>query len=133
MGNGQPKTARNPKGSGRTKIKIDLGQVEKLAAVGLNEAQVSDALGISVETLADRKRNSSEFLEALKRGKAKGVAKVSNALYEQAMNGQTAAAIFFMKNRAGWTDKAESTVKVTMTETDADQVLRDAGIDPESI
>jgi len=38
-----------------------------------------------------------------------------------------------MKNRAGWTDKAESTVKVTMTETDADQVLRDAGIDPDSI
>jgi len=120
-------------GSGRSKIEIDLGQVEKLAAVGLNESQVADALGISVATITARKKESRDFLDALKRGKAKGVAKVSNALYEQAMNGQTAAAIFFMKNRAGWTDKAESTVKVTMTETDADQVLRDAGIDPESI
>jgi len=133
MGNGQPKTARNPKGGGRAKIEIDLGQVEKLAAVGLNEGQVADALGISVETLSDRKKTSRDFLDALKRGKAKGVAKVSNALYEQAMSGQTAAAIFFMKNRAGWTDRQEATVKVSMTAAVADQVLRDAGSDPDSI
>lgn len=102
---------------GRKKIEIDLAQVEKLAAIGLNEQQVADSLGICVDTLAARKRDSSSFSEALKRGKAKGVAKISNALFEQGMNGQTAAAIFFMKNRAGWTDKQQIDEKSDTTLT----------------
>jgi len=118
----------------RRKIQPDLKEVERLASIGLNEQQVADSLGINIGTLQKRKDDNAGFLAALKRGKAKGVQAVSNALFDQATElNNTSAAIFFMKNRAGWTDKAESTVKVTMTETDADQVLRDAGIDPDSI
>ncbi len=95
--------------AGRPEIQIDLQQVENLAARGLNEGQVAHALGISQETLIQRKKKYSEFSEALKRGQAKGIAKIANALFEQGMNGQTAAAIFYMKNRAGWTDKQEHT------------------------
>ncbi len=90
--------------AGRPEIKIDLQQVENLAARGLNESQVAQALGIAQDTLIRRKKKYCEFSEALKRGQAKGIAKIANALFEQGMNGQTAAAIFYMKNRAGWRD-----------------------------
>lgn len=90
---------------GRKKIEIDLAEVEKLAAIGLNEQQVADSLGISVTTLEDRKQNTLDFHDALKRGKAKGVAQVANNLFKQSKEGNVSAGIFFMKNRAGWTDK----------------------------
>ncbi len=96
---------------GRKLIEIDLNEVEKLAAIGLNESQVADALGISVPTLERRKKDSEDFVSALKRGKAKGIAKVANNLFEQSKNGQVSAGIFFMKNRAGWSDKQELTGK----------------------
>ena len=92
---------------GRPEIPIDLQQVENLAARGLNESQVAHALGIHPDTLIQRKKKYTEFSDALKRGQAKGIAKIANALFEQGMNGQTAAAIFYMKNRAGWTDKMQ--------------------------
>ena len=92
---------------GRKKIEIDLKQVEKLAAIGLNEQQIADSLGISVDTLGNRKKESSDFSDALKRGKSKGIAQVANNLFEQSKAGNVSAGIFFMKNRAGWTDKQE--------------------------
>ena len=99
---------------GRRKIIIDYAQVEKLAAIGLNEAQVADSLGISQDTLTRRKRDKKEFAEALKRGQAKGIATVANNLFEQSKNGNVSAGIFFMKNRAGWSDKIEADLKATM-------------------
>lgn len=100
---------------GRPEIQIDLARVESLAAIGLNEGQIADALGICRETFIQRKKKYSDFLEALKRGQAKGVAKITNALFEQGMAGQTAAAIFYLKNRAGWTDKIKEESDQTIT------------------
>jgi len=89
-------------------IELDLNQIERLSAQGLTEQQISDALGISNRTLERRKRDNVEFVEAIKRGKAKGVATVTNSLFEQAKTGNTTACIFFLKNRAGWADKQEN-------------------------
>jgi len=97
--------------AGRKEIEIDLKQVEKLAAIGLNEQQVADSLGISQATLARRKQNKVDFADALKRGQAKGIATVANNLFEQSKDGNVSAGIFFLKNRAGWSDKQEVTGK----------------------
>ena len=94
---------------GRKKIEIDLAKVEKLAAIGLNEQQVADSLGIHQATLARRKKDNASFAEALKVGQAKGIATVANNLFEQSKNGNVSAGIFFMKNRAGWSDKQDIT------------------------
>ena len=96
---------------GRRRIEIDLKKVEKLAALGLNESQVADSLGISVSTLQERKDSSSDFYHALKTGQAKGVATIANNLFEQSKDGNVSAGIFYMKNRAGWSDKADTTVE----------------------
>jgi len=90
---------------GRKEIPIDIDTVRNLASRGLTHEQIAAALGINPETLYARKRKYSEFVDAIKEGQGKGLADISNALYEQAMGGNTSAAIFYMKNRAGWRDR----------------------------
>ncbi|WP_281773681.1 phBC6A51 family helix-turn-helix protein [Haemophilus parahaemolyticus] len=91
----------------KPKIEIDLAKVEVMAANGLTQQQIADSLGISVSTLYGRKRENEEFEEAIKRGKAKGIAVVTNELMKQVKSGNVTAMIFFLKARAGWKEKNE--------------------------
>ena len=96
---------------------IDLKKVERLAAQGLTQEQIAAALGICVYTLIKRKRVNLDLLEAINRGRAAGIATVTNALFEQATKGKnTAAAIFYLKNRdpERWRDKIELEVEQTL-------------------
>lgn len=86
----------------KPKIEIDLKQVEALAANGLTMQQIADSLGISRTTLQMRKAENEQFEQAIKRGKAKGIAIVTNKLMEQIKSGNTTAMIFFLKSQAGW-------------------------------
>ena len=86
----------------KPKIHIDLKQVESLAANGLTQEQIASALGISETTLHKRKRDSADFAAAIKRGKAKGIALVTNKLMESIKGGNMTGMIFFLKTQAGW-------------------------------
>ena len=86
----------------KPKIQIDLKQVESLAANGLTQEQIACALGISETTLHQRKRDSADFAAAIKRGKAKGIALVTNKLMESIKGGNMTGMIFFLKTQAGW-------------------------------
>lgn len=86
----------------KPKIKIDLAKVESLAANGLTQEQIALALGISASTLDNRKRENVEFVDAIKRGKAKGIALVTNKLMESIKGGNITGMIFFLKTQAGW-------------------------------
>ena len=54
--------------------------------------------------LLRRKRDDAAFDAAIKK-KAKGIQEVSNALFESALQGCVPAMIFYLKARAGWSDK----------------------------
>lgn len=86
----------------KPKIEIDLDKVEALAANGLTQQQIADSLGISESTLYERKRENTDFAEAIKRGRAKGIAVVTNALMKKVKEGNVTAMIFFLKSQAGW-------------------------------
>lgn len=86
----------------KPKIQIDLKQVESLAANGLTQEQIAAALGISESTLTKRKKENTDFTDAIKRGKAKGIALVTNKLMESIKGGNMTAMIFFLKTQAGW-------------------------------
>ena len=86
----------------KPKIHIDLKQVESLAANGLTQEQIAAALGISESTLTKRKKENTDFTDAIKRGKAKGIALVTNKLMESIKGGNITAMIFFLKTQAGW-------------------------------
>lgn len=104
----------------KPRIEIDLAKVEALASRGLTKQQIADALGVSQTTFYARQKESEEFEEAIKRGQAKGVASVSNKLYESAMRGEAWAVCFFLKTKGGFkeTQKVEMTADVKTTEVE---------------
>ena len=117
---------------------INLDQLYGLAKIGLTEAQIATSLGISVATLERRKSDNEEFAKTLKAGKAAGVQSVTNALYENAVDkGNASSMIFFLKNRAGWSDKQEvehsGAMGVDVTLDAAIEALKAAGIDPSKL
>ena len=94
---------RKPVKMGRKGFQITpdiLKQVEKFAGQGLTQEQIGHCLGISHETFHKQKRVSSDFVESIKRGQSKAISLVSNALFENAMNGNVVSQIFWLKNRA---------------------------------
>jgi transcriptional regulator with XRE-family HTH domain len=97
-----------------------LEEIKHLAGLGVSESAIADKMGVSLSTIARRKRDSDKFDTTLKAGKLKAVAEVSNALFDSATgrNGNppnVSAQIFFLKNRgegvASWSDvqKIENT------------------------
>ena len=82
-------------------------KVENLSAQGLTVDQIALVLGVSHWTIYERQNEYPDFSDALKRGRGKGVANVTNALYTKAVDGDNTAMIFYLKNRAGWVDKQE--------------------------
>lgn len=88
---------------------IDLA--ESYASRGLNQQQIADALGISHETFNNKKNQFVEFAEAIKRGKAKGIALVADALLKNIENANVTAQIFYLKVHAKW--KESSVLELT--------------------
>ena len=86
----------------RTKIEVDLKKVEEFAQVCDNEEEIALALGISYPTLRRRKKDSEQFDQAIKRGKAKANAFVGGKLMQLIKEGNPTAIIFYLKARCGW-------------------------------
>jgi hypothetical protein len=110
-----------------------LAKVEHLAARGLSQQQVCYALGFSETWWYDAKQKNSDISESFKRGQAKGLAEVSNAIYEQALNGSTGAACFFLKNRDPdrWSDvKSVNAVQINVGKMTDTQLLEELRSDP---
>ena len=120
--------------------KIDLEELYSLAKIGLSEAQVAQSLGISQSTMTRRKQSDAEFDQALKAGQQAGITAVTSALFTGATNADkpaTAAQIFFLKNRARWTDRQEMDISggigVEVQLDAAIDALVQAGIDPSKL
>ena len=110
-----------------------LDQVEQLAARGLSQKQVCDVLGFSQSWWHSKKAELQELGECYKRGAAKGIADVSNAIYEQALAGSTGAACFFLKNRDPdrWSDvKSVNAVQINVSKLSDSQLLEEIRSDP---
>jgi len=83
--------------------KEDIAKIQGLASRGLNQEQIIRVMGLSNGTFYKLKKTCAELLEAIKSGKAKGIAEMSNALYEEAIKKKNMTGmIFFLKCQAGW-------------------------------
>ena len=87
-------------------------QVEVLAGKGLTMKQIASCLGFGRTKLYRLKDNKKDIRDALKRGRAKGLTLVANALYTSALEGNVTAQIFYLKNRSPneWRDRREVAV-----------------------
>ena len=88
----------------RPKKRLDekqITQVEALAAF-LTLEQIADYFGVTRPTFdAICERQPEVFLQ-YKKGKSKAIANISQNLIKQAQDGNTTAAIFYLKTQAGW-------------------------------
>jgi hypothetical protein len=95
------------RGVGRPKWIPDeerLKTVESLASQGMTNAQIADALGIAGGTLYEKINEYPEFYDAIKRGRAKGIAMVTSKLMQKIQAMDTASIFFYLKCQAGWKD-----------------------------
>lgn len=98
------KIGRQGDGGGQPPVVFDkerIAKVEALAAC-LTVEQIADYFGISHNTFTRVRERQPEVLEAYKRGRSKAIANVSSNLIIQAQNGNTTAAMFYLKTQAGW-------------------------------
>lgn len=81
-------------------------KVASCAAQGLTKEQTAHALGIHYDTFNEYQKRDDRLAEAYKVGKSKGIATVTNALFQKAKSGDNTAMIFFLKNRdpENWED-----------------------------
>jgi len=88
---------------------IDPAKVEQLAAQGLTIKQIAYCLDVGRSTLYERMGGQADVLDAVKRGRAKGIATITNALFQSAKGGNTTSQIFYLKNRQPdlWRDRRE--------------------------
>jgi hypothetical protein len=79
-------------------------EAREMASNGLTVAQIADCLGMSESTLYGKQNEYTEFVGAIKRGRAEGIHKVSNALFEKATQGNVTAMIYYLKvrDRENW-------------------------------
>jgi hypothetical protein len=112
------KRGQQGEGGGRPPVVFteeQVAQVEALAAV-LSKGQMADYFGIGENTLRSVEERQPEVLEAYKRGRGKAIAGVAGNLISQARNGNTTAAIFYLKTQAGWreTDAPQNQQPITL-------------------
>jgi predicted transcriptional regulator len=92
-----------------------LQEVEEMAGRGLTVKQIATCLGISPATIYNKQVENLEFLDTIKKGKAIGIQKVTNALFENAtVNKDNVAIIYYLNNRDkdNWSNKQEVTTTI---------------------
>lgn len=97
--------------------------VRTMAGFGVPQDDIATYVDVDPKTLR------KHFREELDRGSIEATAKVAQSLFNMATaGGNVAAAIFWMKARAGWREKQEVTVKTQSLEHLSNEEL-DAKID----
>lgn len=95
--------------------------LEGWARDGLTDEQLAKNIGISIRTFYEWKEKFPQFSQSLKKGKEVVDYEVENALLSSALDGNTTAQIFWLKNRRPdkWRDRQrEETDTVTLEKLD---------------
>tara|TARA_R100000995_G_scaffold75014_1_gene44210 strand:- start:418 stop:840 length:423 start_codon:yes stop_codon:yes gene_type:complete len=125
---------------GRKKIKLNtpeiLEKIIELGSQGLTSGQIARSLGVSWDTLDRRRKEYAEIAEAIKKGEALGINKVTNALMQSATNDKNVTAqIFYLKNRdpQRWADRQEHNFNLDLRGILADARERTIEVKPSEI
>ena len=76
-------------------------QVEAMAGYGIPQKAIARVMGLADKTL------SKYYADELANGSTKATSKVAESLYRNAVDGNVSAQIFWMKARAGWSEKTQ--------------------------
>jgi len=110
------KKVGRPKGKAAVRTELDwsspvlLAELEDLTRCGLTDGQVAHCLNVSAPTLQKHKLESEEVSNALQRGRSKGIQRVANRLFEDALEGNTTAQKFYLQAVGAWRISDQATV-----------------------
>jgi|TARA_B110000977_G_scaffold111952_1_gene145115 hypothetical protein len=79
-----------------------------MASNGLTMVQIAACSGISESTLYAKQGDYKVFMDAIKRGRAEGLNKVSNALFEKPTQVNVTAMIYFLRSDIGRAEEGTS-------------------------
>jgi hypothetical protein len=96
---GQPGIAHKPTRASRRLIK-------RMVSAGLTQTSIASITGLSVDSLAKHYRHE------LDTGLDESIALMERSLYRRGLQGDTTAALFWLKARAGWRDRDAMNVQV---------------------
>jgi hypothetical protein len=101
--------AQRPKVTDWTEDKVKSTLLKGWARNGLTNEQIAQNMGISKVTFYEWRNKFPNFANLIKEDKEYCDNQVENALYKAAMEGNTTAQIFWLKNRRrlSWRDKQE--------------------------
>ena len=85
----------------------DMKQVESYGALGMTSQQIADCMGISAGHMCAMQNEFPEFYDAIKRGKAKGIAMVTSELIKNVKAKNVTAQIFYLKCQAKWREESQ--------------------------
>lgn len=114
-------------GGGKRNAKIfdktNLDLVASLAASGVSLSQIGAYFGISHSGIYTLKNRMPELQQAYEKGLATGIASVAQKVRQEAEAGNMQAAIFYLKAKAGWSEKVQVDVS-TKIELEAATIER---------
>lgn len=95
-----------------THVAPRLGEVADWVRNGATDEEIAERLDIGRSSFYDYKREFSDFSDTLKKTRDAVDGEVENALLQNALNGNTTAQIFWLKNRRPdkWRDKPVETI-----------------------
>jgi hypothetical protein len=74
-------------------------EVERLCRLGVRDIDIALFFNVALTTVKNWEKQHPEFFVAMLRGKQQADMNVAEALYQNAINGDTTAQIFWLKNR----------------------------------
>jgi len=99
--------------AGRHKIEIDYELLERLCEIQCTDAEIASVLGISVDTITNRKKDDEQFSDILKKGRESGRMCLRRKMYENAtIKGNTVMQIWLSKQYLSMSDKHENVVSM---------------------
>lgn len=98
-----------------------LNEVADWVRNGATEREIAERLGISERSFYEYKNGFSQFSQVLKKTRDAVDGEVENALLQSALNGNTTAQIFWLKNRRPkvWRDKPDGNGQNDETKLDS--------------
>lgn len=96
--------------------KNDITEVHMLAGLGLTKYLIQNYFGVSKDTWLKAEKRNPELRKAFLRGQAETIGLVSRKLYELMLTGNITAIMFYLKTRAGWSEKYNPELDCNITE-----------------
>lgn len=107
---------------------ISLDKIKALAGVGVDKNQIAKMMGINRNIFNSDSGDGKILLEAFEEGLAEGIATVTQSLFNTANDpenrNQVTAAIFWLKNKAGWRDTIEQKTEHDIGKNFVDMIKR---------